>query len=418
MGTKNSHNLKERFQERLPDGLYRFITRAGEIAQRRGQRLYLVGGAVRDILLGRSTLDIDLVTEGNAIALAQLIAGDVKGKVTAHSRFGTARLDWDDKSVDFVTARSETYSRPGALPKVASGTIADDLARRDFTINALAICLTPSNFGELYDPHKGRRDIERRLVRVLHDKSFIDDATRIWRALRYEQRLDFELESKTRQLLRRDIPRLATISGDRIRHEIERILREELPEKVFIRAGKLGVLRTLHPALKGDDWLTETFEKAREQSLPDSPHPDLYLALLTYRLSRDETEQLISTLKLPKTPAGILRETVAIREISSELSTHGLAPSAIYRLLHGHSLVSLTANLLATGSPTAAEHIELYLNVLRHVNPVLTGADLIKLGIPRGERIKDIRIKLREARLDGRIGSREDEEAMVRELRK
>jgi tRNA nucleotidyltransferase (CCA-adding enzyme) len=265
----------------------------------------------------------------------------------------------------------------------------------------MAIRLNPRHYGELIDPYDGRQDIKKRLVRVLHDKSFTDDATRIWRALRYEQRLGFRIEPMTLKLIERDIDMLATISGDRIRHELELVLKEELPEKALHRAGELVVLVKLHPSLKGDDWLAETFAASREQCLPDEPNTQLYLALLCYRLTIDETDTLISYLRLPKATAQVLRDTLAIKSKIKELSMLGLAPSVIYDLLHGYGLTSFTTNLLGAGSETVAEHIELYLNVLRHVNPVLTGEDLKKLGVPKGPKIKEVLQLLREAILDG-----------------
>ena len=249
------------------------------------------------------------------------------------------------RSADLATARAETYARPGALPTVKPGTIGDDLARRDFTVNAMAIELNPRHFGELIDPHGGRQDINKKLIRVLHDKSFTDDATRIWRALRYEQRLGFQIEPDTRRLIKRDIDMLETISGDRIRHELELVLKEELPEKALQRADELGVLAKLQPSLKGDDWLAETFALAREQCLPDAPHPQLYLALLCYRLTAGETDTLITYLRLPKATAQVLRDTLAIKAKMKELSTLGQAPSVIYELLHGYGMMSLISQL-------------------------------------------------------------------------
>jgi len=390
-------NLAERMQEQLPADLMDFIKKAGEAAQKQQQRLYLVGGVVRDLLLERGNLDLDIVVEGDAIKLAREMARLIKAKITVHPRFGTANLLWGKRSADIATARAETYDKPGALPAVKPGTIVDDLTRRDFTINSMAIELNPRHFGELLDPHGGRKDLKRQAVRVLHDNSFIDDATRIWRAVRYEKRLGFRIEPATLKLLKRDVPMLSTVSGDRIRHELELVLEEEEPENAIKRAGKLGVLKQLHSSLKGDDWLAETFAQARDRCLPDEPHPQLYLALLAYRLTADETEQFISYLRLTKATAQLLRDTAAIKDKIKELAAPGLAPSLVYDLL-----------------PTAAEHIELYLNVLRYVNPALSGEELIKLGIPEGPKIKDVLQALREARLDGKIDSKEEEEEMVR----
>ena len=407
-------NLSGSIKEQLPADIIDFIKRAGNAAEKRQQRLYLVGGVVRDLLLERGNLDVDMVVEGDAIKLAQEIAGVNQAKVTTHPRFGTATLKWDKRSADFATARAETYARPGALPVVKPGTIRDDLARRDFSINAMAILINPRRYGELIDPFGGRQDLAKKLVRVLHDKSFTDDATRLWRALRYEQRLGFCIEPMTLLLVKRDLAMLKTISGDRLRHELDLVLKEELPEKALVRADELGVLAKLHPALKGDDWLRETFAAARERYLTDTFHPHLYMALLCYRLTAKELEQLIKFLRLPKAMAQVLRDTLAIKGKIKELAKPGQAPSVIYNLLHGYGTTSYTAVSIGAVSETAAEHIELYLNVLRHINPALTGDDLKKLGIPSGPKIKEVLQLLREARLDGKIDSKKGEEDMVK----
>ncbi|MFA4836906.1 MAG: hypothetical protein WC749_12650, partial [Dehalococcoidia bacterium] len=166
-------NIFRELEAYLPRELFGLLREIGEAAQSRGEAAYLVGGAVRDLLLGQPNLDLDAVVEGNAIALARRIAGARNWAVKTHPSFGTAKLCWGNLSLDMVTARSETYARPGALPTVAPGTIQDDLLRRDFTINAMAARLSPKSFGELLDPHGGQGDLERGLIRILHRGSFI-----------------------------------------------------------------------------------------------------------------------------------------------------------------------------------------------------------------------------------------------------
>ncbi len=404
-------NLSSEMKKQLPAELVDFMRRAGEVAAGQGQNLYLVGGVVRDLLLGRTNFDLDLVVEGDAINLAQQLAGITHGKITTHPRFNTAKLQWNKWSVDLTTARSETYAKPGALPSVKPGSLANDLFRRDFTINTMAIELVPSRYGHLIDPYGGRDDLEQGLIRVLHERSFTDDATRIWRGLRYEQRLDFQLEPDTLQLLKRDIPRLDTISGDRIRYELECILREEHPEKVLCRAEELKVLPKLHPALKGDDWLAEKFGQARFSNLP---LPGLYMALLAYRLTSQENEDLISRLRLPKSPAQTLRDTNSLKTKLESLADPELAPSRIYHLLYGYSQSAITANYLVSSSPVAQQHIQTFLNKLRYVKPALTGNDLQKMGIAPGPRMKEILQRLHEARLDGKVTSKRGEEGLIK----
>jgi len=404
-------NLSRQIEKQLPAELAGLMKTAGEAAASLGQRLYLVGGGVRDLLLGRSNLDIDLVLEGNALNLAQSLAGITRGKMTIHRRFQTANLKWNDRSIDLITARSETYARPGALPTVRPGSLADDLFRRDFTINAMAVELAPDGYGQLVDLYGGRDDLKKGFIRILHQKSFIDDATRIWRALRYEQRLDFQIEPATLKLLKRDIPMLETISGDRIRHELELVLSEEIPEKALHRAEELDVLSRLHPALKGDAWTAEKFKQARISNLSSV---ELYLALLAYRLTSEENEQLVSRLRLPKTFTRTLRDTSRLKAELLSLTDPDLTPSRVFRLLRDYSAAALTANWLASDSRVVQGHIQTFLKKLRQVKTSLTGRDLKKMGIDPGPGMKEILERLREARLDGKVKSKREEVEMVR----
>jgi len=407
-------NLAQRIEKQLPAELVSFIKSAGELAAGKEESLYLVGGVVRDLLLGKTNLDLDLVVEGDAISLAQRLIPAKLGKITLHHRFNTAKLKWHKWSIDIATARRESYSKPGALPSVKPSTISDDLFRRDFTINAMAIALNPSDYGKLVDLYGGRHDLEQKLIRILHEKSLTDDATRIWRGLRYEQRLGFQLEADTLKLLKRDIPMLDTISGDRIRYELECILEEEHPERVFNRAEELGVLKSLHPSLKGDGWLAERFKQAQRLYSPDRPPTGLYLALLTYPLTDGETSQLISHLRLPKALAQTLRDTTNLRTKLRSLDDPELGPSSIYHILHGYYPQAITANLLASNSPMVKKHLKLFLDKLRYIKPALNGNDLIRMGVAPGPRIKEILQLLHEARLDGKVTDKKGEEGLVK----
>jgi tRNA nucleotidyltransferase (CCA-adding enzyme) len=410
-------NLASEIEKQLPSEIVNFMQVAGNFAQSQGQSLYLVGGIVRDLLLKRTNFDLDLVVEGDAIELAQQLTEIKQVKITTHPRFGTAKLQWNKWSVDLATARSEIYVKPGALPRVKPSSISSDLIRRDFTINTMAIQLNPDQYGELIDPHEGIADLEHKLIRVLHKKSFTDDATRICRGLRYEQRLNFHLETNTLQLLKRGIAMLDTISGDRIRYEMECILQEERPEKVFRRATELNVLQKLEPALKGNGWLTEKFEQVRHLTSPNLPPFGLYLALLAYRLTEKQSECLISRLRLSKSTAQSLRDTIAIKTRLQVLSNPALNPSGIYHILHGHTPSAIMASSLACDSNLARQHMQLFLNKLRYVKPALNGDDLIRMGITPGPRIKETIQLLHEARLDGKVTSKQDEVRLVRGIK-
>jgi tRNA nucleotidyltransferase (CCA-adding enzyme) len=406
-------NLVGKIQKQLPSELVEFMQRAGELTQEWDQKLYLVGGVVRDLLLRRENLDLDLVIEGDAIALASQLASQKQGRLVTHNRFGTAKLQWDGWSADLATARSETYARACALPTVNPSSIEDDLLRRDFTINAMAVELNPGCYGRLLDLHGGLKDLEGKLIRVLHEKSLVDDATRIWRAIRYEQRLDFKLEPETLRLLKRDADYLKKVSGDRIRHELELILKEEYAEKALCRADELGVLEKLHRKLKADDWLVEKYAQARKWGSPDASSPGLYLSLLVYRLKPDEVEELISYLRLRKAMAKALRDTVGLRANLERLASPQVTSGQVYALLIDYSVETIIAGTIAGEMPGATHRLNEFMNKLRYIRPTLGGEELKKLGVAQGPEIRAVLHRLLEARLDGKAATRRDEEALV-----
>ncbi len=217
--------------------------------------LYLVGGSVRDLLLGRPSLDFDLVVEGDAIGLAKALSAHYGGQVVAYGRFGTAKWCPPDQSdsLDLVSARTEYYERPTAMPTVESGSIKLDLHRRDFTINTLALRLDGRHYGELYDYWGGLDDLRQGVIRVLHSLSFIDDPTRLLRAVRFEQRFGFRIAARTLQLMEEAQPHLKQVSGERLRHELDLILSEAQAPAMLSRLNALGILTAIHPALPWND---------------------------------------------------------------------------------------------------------------------------------------------------------------------
>ncbi|MCX8126670.1 MAG: CCA tRNA nucleotidyltransferase, partial [Dehalococcoidia bacterium] len=374
--------------------------RAGQL----GLRIYLVGGFVRDILLNRTNLDIDLTVEGNALALAQDLAKATNAGITVHGRFGTARLKYPDFVLDLAMARKETYPHPGSLPVVQSGSIEEDLFRRDFTINAMAISLNPGSYGALVDPYGGRSDLEAGIIRILHSKSFIDDATRIWRAIRYEQRLCFRIEPTTLYHLRNSLAMLDTISADRLRHEFDRVLEEETPEKILQRAWSLGVLQHLHPSLKADRWLSAKYRVARKST----GYPMLrtfYTALLAYRLDAEECDTFITRLNFPSRTARVIRDTVQLRMLSQELRMPSVSPGRVYELVNGHETTAILVAALATDSVAERRRLKNYLRCSLQTRLALNGRDLQALGVPAGQLIGRALRELLKAKLDGRVRS-------------
>jgi len=415
-------NLARQIERYLPQPLLELVQDISGQAAKLGQRVYLVGGAVRDLLLGYPNFDLDLVVEGDAVKLAQQVAEASQAKLLAHHRFGTAKLRYETFNLDLATARKETYARPGALPTVTPGTLKNDLIRRDFSINAMAMSLAANDYGKLVDPYHGRNDLEHHLIRILHPGSFSDDATRILRAVRYEQRLGFELETQTAQLLKRDISMLDTISGDRIRHELELIFKEKLPEFAINRLAELGVLPRISPFLKGDGWIAEKFDKARRLNKP-AQLPTLYFCLLIYSLSENEIEQFLARLNISVKLSRAMRNTLRLKTSLPSLDKSSLKPSEIYYLLREYEPLAVQANAIAadekevTPSLIVHQHLQLFLTKLRYVRTSLNGGELKRLGISVGPEIGRILHALHKAKLDGEVRTMADEKKLVRSLK-
>jgi tRNA nucleotidyltransferase (CCA-adding enzyme) len=408
-------NLAQQIEQYLPQHLLELVQNISGQAAKRGQKVYLVGGVVRDLLLGYPNFDLDLVVEGDAVKLAQQVAETSQAKLLTHHRFGTAKLRYENFTLDLATARRETYAKPGALPTVTPGTLKDDLIRRDFSINAMAISLAANDYGELVDPHQGKNDLEHRLIRILHPGSFSDDATRILRGVRYEQRLGFELETQTAQLLKRDITMLDTISGDRIRHELELILKEKQPELVIKRLAELGVLPGISPFLKGDGWIAEKFDKARRLKKP-TQLPSLYFCLVIYSFSATGIEQFLTRLNISAKLSRAMRDTLHLKTNLPLLDKPSLKPSEIYYLLREYEPVAIQANALASESSTIHRNLQLFLTKLRYVRTALDGEELKRLGIPAGPEMGQVLQILHKAKLDGEVRTRADEKKLALSL--
>ena len=413
-GLTEATQLLPRLRQVLPEAVARALAAVVKAAEGQGRTLYLVGGCVRDLALGRDLLDVDVVAEGEVQSLAAAVASALGGRSVGHDAFGTVTLEVNGVRVDLAMARAETYARPGALPRVRPASVEEDLARRDFTINALALALCGSERGRLLDPFGGWEDLRRGLVRLLHQRSFIDDATRILRAVRYAARLGFRLEPVTRALLLRDVSYLDTISGARVRQELLRLLAEERPEVALLLCQGLGVLAAVHPALRFDRRLAAAFRWARRRGA--SLGPELYLSLLGTPLSPEEASSVAHRLALSARERRAVEGAAALGRVVSDLAQMRLRPSEAVAQLEAYPEASVWAWALAAPTPTVRRRLRRYLECLRYVKPDLDGRALQRLGLPRGPLMGEAMRMLRTARLDGRVRTRQQEVAAVNRL--
>jgi tRNA nucleotidyltransferase (CCA-adding enzyme) len=370
---------------------------------------YLVGGVVRDRLRGAEPVDLDLAVEGDAPKAAATVAARLGGEVLEHDRFGTATVRLDDSSIHFATTRRERYPEPGALPEVERAGIEEDLARRDFTVNAMAVALPDET---LLDPHGGRADLDAGVIRVLHDGSFIDDPTRLLRALRYEARLGGRLDEHTEELARQAIAARAldTVSGKRIRDELLDLLREPDAPRALERMRELKLDCALHPA-----WRVIPERAASAMLACAETGADRALAVLAALMVPDAEalHPLLDRLALTRHE----RDTVArAAEVGGHLAhrvSPGMPDSRLHDLLNGEPVESL-AVALAWGAP--GEPVLRYLTDLRDARLLVTGADLIAAGIPESPAVGEALRETLRRKLDGEVSGRDEELAVALEV--
>lgn len=436
LGGAGGVTREERFDRRhilrlidsiFPDDVLGLLEAISEEGRRMDVRAYLVGGAVRDLLLGTANLDIDVVIEGDGIAFARGLVKSLGGRVRAHKKFGTAVVVLPgDFYVDIASARTEFYEHPAALPEVERSSIRQDLARRDFSINAMAIGIDMSHRGELLDFFGGLRDLRRKHVKVLHNLSFVEDPTRIFRAVRFEQRCAFRMDEHTEGLAKRaiDMGMVGELSDVRVREELVAILSEETAFAALRRLEELGALKGLHRKLVVDDGLRSVFAQVdrvlMELDVYFASRPRRWMVLLMamlVHLRRSELTTWGARMRLRKGDVALLVQGVTeVPKVLARLaSSRKLADSKLYFLLHDLRPESLVFAHAVAETEVQRARVEHFLTELKGVKPHLGGKDLVRLGLPPGPHFGEILQALQVAKLDGVLPSKHDEEVFVRE---
>ncbi len=429
-GRMRSRNVRKLMEEQLPPAIMEILRSAGEVASSRGEDVYLVGGAVRDLLLRNPNLDVDLVVEGDGIPFARELSRTLEGsRVRSHEKFRTAVLLFPDGfKIDVATARHEYYSRPGALPTVETSSIKRDLFRRDFTMNTVAVCLSPQRFGQVLDFFGGARDIKERIIRVLNNLSFVEDPTRILRAVRFSSRFNFAISKHTLGLMRRAVKMRVfdKVEGTRICNELVHILEEKTPLPPLMLMDDLGILPAIHPALSFIRKTKELLESVvgvlawwRYLYMSENIEPwILYFLGMTDGISDEEFRDMLIRLSLTQNRIAQLgKERVQIRK-SLSIFAGGDAdrPSKVAAALRGLSMEGLLQMMAKTSREETRKSISEYILSLRHVRPALTGEDLLAMGYKPGPVFGKILAALRDARLDKVVRTESEERDLIRTL--
>ncbi len=417
-------------RERLPQWLMERLASLGGIAEALNCRAYVVGGFVRDLLLGRDNLDVDIVIEhGDAITFARSYAKENNLRVRSHKRFKTAVLIFPDGfKVDVATARLEYYESPGALPTVEQSSLKLDIYRRDFIINTLAVELNPDSFGSLIDFFGGRRDIKEKKIRVLHNLSFIEDPTRAFRAVRFAVKFGFTIEPHTKKLIKKAV-RLGVfshLSGPRLLEELRSILDEETALKAIKALGRLGLLPLIHSGITFNARDEAFFERAREalgwfKLLYTGEQLAEWVVLflvLTDGLSEVMMRGIRTRLSIvdKKTVDIISRRRVYRRALKSLGREIPFSNSELYTLLSLLPIEGLLYMMARTEDEAVKKSLSTYITRLRGTAPALTGSELLGLGVPEGPQIGRTISALLLKRLDGEICSKDEEITFVKEV--
>ncbi len=402
-------NLASSLDTRLNAEMAKVIRTAEHVANIEKVKIYIVGGLIRDLLLGVEPRDLDILVVGDGETFAKKMADMCYGEMVAKSQFGTFIVKSPSLQFDIVTARSETYPRPGALPIVKPDSLIPDLQRRDFTVGAMAIAITSDDWGTLYDPLGGFADCARKKLRLIHDKSIQDDPTRALRAARYMGRLDFKLTAETDRILRRDVHYINAISAKRIRSELVKMMMEPKSTEILQAAESIDVFAAISSSLRVGRAALRAFTQA-----PADSKITYYIACLGAGLTRTEAEAVSLRLDMPAYWHTVLIGSSRYRTMSYLLERADMKPSEITLLLEEFPLEVLEVSL-SIASPTIQKRwLGSYLREYRHIKPELTGEDIIATGILEGKQIGELLRDLKAARLDRRVNTREEEIAFIK----
>ncbi len=430
-------NLAKKISRMLPEELTLVMKRIGALSGSLGFRAFAVGGLVRDLVLGTINTDLDVVVEGDAIELGHALVRELNGKIVLHRKFGTCSIvDEDGLKIDLATARKETYEKPAALPTVKFSSIEDDLSRRDFTINAMAISINRSSVGDLIDLHGGIRDLDRRSIRVMHENSFIDDPTRILRAVRFESRFGFIISHHTEELMKSAIGRsiFGRVSRQRMRDELILMLQDRAPLAAIRRMACFGGLKFIHPAINIDRDLVKLCDSIDAAyaihgcSSGRKRAPDkwlMYLMALSEGLTYSQVSAICNKFVFRGYEKTALLSYKSRAHAATKLlgSKRDLAPSRIYRLLEPLSrevilLIMARAALVGSNAkaPLVSARVEAFLTKYDGTSLRISGDDLKAMGLKVGPAFKMILNKVLYDKMDGKLKSKKDELEYVRVL--
>ena len=427
-GASRRKNIKNLLKERLGQELLSILERISQVAIKSGVSVYMVGGFVRDLLLNVANKDIDIVVEGDGIEFASLLMDEFGGRVKSHEKFGTSVVILPDENrIDVATARLEYYDHPAALPTIEKSSVKSDLYRRDFTINSIAVKLNGDGAFSLMDFFNGERDLKNKEIDVLHNLSFVEDPCRLFRSVRFEQRFGFKISKQTEVLMKGAIKKKLVdfLSGTRLLNEIILILKEKNPLSYILRMKELALLQLISPQMLSNPADMPALEKiealvawAAAVSLPEEPEIwYVYFLGIFYSLNEDSFSQVIDRLQVPaQLKKSLKQDRVACKEGLTHLENDiDWKPEKIYDLFSNFSVEAIIYFLAVSATDRANRYANIYFTqYYERAKLLLTGDDLLKMGMEPGPVFQSVFKALRQAHIKGEIETREEEVALVR----
>jgi len=434
-GRENSHssrNIKGKLKGSLQPEIYNLLVEFGKTGDELGLNVYAVGGFVRDMMIGEKNLDIDITVEGDGIKFAEQFAKKYGARVKSHEKFGTAVILFSDKKkIDVASTRLEYYDSPGVLPTVERSSLKMDMYRRDFSINTLAISLIGKEFGKLVDYFGGRRDLKEKSIKVLHNLSFVEDPTRVFRAVRFEQRLGFNIAAQTEDLIKSAVKMdfFEKLKGKRLLSELIHIFQETNFVNSIERMGELGLLKFIHPSITLKDELLELLKETQQVvSWFELLYLDItyekWVVVFLSLCDLLESDEFIETCKRLSVVEQYTKKLSDYKQISEKIlggmisknRNKTLTSSFIFRSLNNIPVEIALYIMAKSNNKIVKQSISSYFTHLKSVGTILSGKDLEKLGIPKGKVYKEYLNLLLDAKLDGTVSSKEDEINFIKNI--
>jgi len=423
-----TRNISKFMEERLSGRMLDILRSIGTVSSEIGYEAYVVGGFVRDLFLFRPNEDIDIVIEGDGIEFARHYARMHDARIHTYEKFGTAVIVFPDGfKIDVASARLEYYQFPAALPTVEMSSIKLDMFRRDFTINTLAIRLSPDRFGILIDFFSAQKDIKEKAIRVLHNLSFVEDPTRVFRAIRFEQRFGFNIGKLTAGLIKNSVKMefFKRLSGKRVFTELRQLLEEENPVPAIMRLNDYDLLKVIHPTVELTSELIATLNSVKkviawcDLLFLNEPYMKwlIYFMALTRNCSFEVSKEICRRLELAPRYRSILCQErfEADRRLIQLERNLPETNDRLYHKLTGFKTELILYMMAATSSENVQKAISHFFTNLRRVRISVMGRDLLEFGLKPGPVFKTILDAALNARLNGRLKTLDDEKNFVRE---